>query len=104
MREYDIHIVFVEWDGGGKHRPVLIIEVSQKAVICFGITTQYKNKSPHIKAKLIPLNDWQAAGLHKMSYVDVDTKIELALSFIDKKPVGTISDDDLYRLIEYLEK
>jgi hypothetical protein len=103
MNVFDIFITYVEWKGGGKTRPILVIECQEIVVAVFNITTQYENKKPAVRAKYFKINDWEQSGLDKPSYVDTNTIRDLPVWVLNNKtPVGKLSDNDKRRLIEFL--
>jgi len=103
MGLFDIYIAYVSWDSGGKRRPVLILEESTDSVTAFNITTQYEAKSESIRAKYFTINDWQKAGLDRLSYVDTNHSITLPLTAVDNQ-VGRLSAADELRLIEFINQ
>jgi hypothetical protein len=105
MNFFDIYIAYVSWEGGGKRRPVLILEESGGSVIVFGITTRYEGKSEAVRAKYFTINDWQQAGIDRQSYVDTNNTVTLSITAIDgKNPIGRLSPADEARLIEFLSQ
>ena len=42
MDLFDIFVAYVSWGDSGKNRPVLVIELKEKIVSVFNITTQYQ--------------------------------------------------------------
>ena len=105
MNIFDIYITYVSWGNSGKKRPVLILEQQKTFVSVFNITTQYENKSEAIRAKYFKINDWQQAGLVKQSYVDTNAVRELPTAIFDgKTEIGMLTENDIYRLIEFLSK
>ncbi len=104
MDIFDIFIAYVSWGGGGKSRPVLVLERLAGVVSVFKITTQYENKSPSIRAKYFKIDDWRQAGLSKQSYVDANTVLDVPISALDDKlPIGRLADSDIQSLIEFLK-
>lgn len=105
MEPYDICTSYISWGNGGKSRPVLVYALNDELVRIYPITTQYENKSEAIKAKYFEINDWDKAGLDKQSYVDTGTRLKQSLSMFDNiAPIGTLSEADKKRLIEFLSK
>ena len=103
MDIFDIYIAYASWSGGGKKRPVLILEQGSKSVTAFSITTQYQNKSEIIRGKFYEIGEWRQAGLDKPSYVDTNNTVTLPLSSVDViNPVGRLTDIDVINLIEFL--
>ena len=100
---FDIFIAYVTWGGGGKKRPVLILEQIVGGVTVFNITTQYEGKSEIIRSKYFKINDWQQAGLNQQSYIDTNSTVTLPLSSIDvTHPVGTLTESDARKFIEFI--
>jgi len=105
MSPFDIFIAYISWDGGGKHRPVLVLALGDSQTLALPITSQYENKSDAIKAKYFKIVDWQESGLDKQSYIDTGTLLSFPASVVRKKtPVGRLSVQDKQRLIVFLTK
>ena len=103
MNIFDIFIAYVSWGDGGKKRPVLILGQRTNSITVFNITTRYKEKSEDIRKKYFKINDWQQAGLDRESYIDTNDTITLPLSSVDlANPVGTLTESDVQRLVEFL--
>jgi len=104
MKQFDIFVSYISWGADGKKRPVLVYALNNEFVRVYPITTQYENKSQAIKAKYFKINDWAQAGLVSQSYVDTGTRFNQALSiFENDTPVGSLSNADKQRLIEFLK-
>jgi len=104
MRPYELWIAHMAWDGGGKRRPALILSSNGRIIKAYAITSQYENKSEYIKEGYFAINDWQKANLQKPSYVDTNTVHKLSVDAIDEAFVGRLSQDDIERFSEFLEK
>ncbi|MCL2873839.1 MAG: type II toxin-antitoxin system PemK/MazF family toxin [Defluviitaleaceae bacterium] len=104
MNLYDIHIAYVSWGDDGKRRPILVLSSDQKEVAVFQITSQYDNKSAAIKSQLIPIDEWAQAGLAKQSYIDIGRIVELPITAIQPMRVGSLSKDDLRKLIDAMNQ
>jgi len=105
MNIFDIYIAFVSWGGGGKSRPVLILEESAVDATVFCITTQYDTKSEAVRAKYYAINDWEQAKLDRLSYIDTNNTITLPLTAIDSnKQIGRLTASDVLRLIEFISQ
>ena len=105
MKSYDIFIVYISWRSGGKKRPVLVYALSNGLVKIYPITTQYENKSDDVKARFFKINDWEQSGLDKQSYIDTGTRFKRPLSFFEHiEPVGSLTDNDIDRLIQFSMK
>ncbi|MCL2077029.1 MAG: hypothetical protein FWH08_01320 [Oscillospiraceae bacterium] len=105
MNIFDVFIAYVSWDGGGKMRPVLIIEHQETVVLVFNITTQFESKSETVRSKYFKITDWQQAGLDKPSYVDTTTIRDLPPKVLEgKSETGKLTKFDAQRLIEFLAK
>jgi len=103
MSPYGIYIIYMEWDTGGKIRPVLAFIVDDMTVDVYQITTQYERKSEDIRKLYFKINDWAEAGLAKVSYIDTGTLITLPIdAFTGKTPIGVLTDADKQRLLEFL--
>ena len=105
MKPFDIFIAYVSWEGGGKHRPMLIIEQQETIVFAFSITTQYESKSETVRAKYFVINDWQKAGLDQASYVDTNIIRDIPATVFDgKTEIGRLTVADEQRLIEFINQ
>jgi len=105
MKPFDIFIFRISWGDGDKKRPVLVYTLDDKIAKIYPITTQYENKSETIKTKYFKINDWLQAGLNKQSYVDTGTRVKQPLSmFNNVAPIGTLTESDKHRLIEFIKK
>ena len=103
MNIFDVFIAYVSWDGGGKLRPVLIIEQQESVLSVFNITSQYGNKSESIRSKYIKIDDWQQAGLDMPSYIDTNVVRELSKAAWDgKTAIGKLTETDIQRLLKFL--
>ncbi|MDR2947083.1 MAG: MazF family toxin-antitoxin system [Candidatus Adiutrix sp.] len=99
----DIFITYVSWGSGGKSRPVLVLGRREAVVFIFCITTQYKAKSPSVRARYFKIADWRQAGLAKQSYVDTNTVLDLPIAALDSKsPIGKLTESDIHKLLEFL--
>ncbi|GHV15777.1 MazF family toxin-antitoxin system [Clostridia bacterium] len=105
MDDFDLFISYVEWDDGGKRRPILVYVIDGDIVSVFNITSQFETKSDAIKAHYYKINDWMQAGLEKQSYVDTGKLIDLKKSTFDSKtPIGTLTYADKIALLAFLNK
>jgi len=105
MNIFDIFIAYVSWDNSGKYRPVLVIDQQDAVMSVFNITSRYNGKSEAIRGKYFKINDWQQAGLDRESYVDTNTLRDLPKAAWDgKKAIGTLTEADVQRLLEFLAK
>lgn len=105
MNVFDICIAYVSWGSGGKKRPVLILAQTASSVTVFKITTKYNNKSDVIRGKYFKINDWKQAGLDRQSYADTNNTITLPRSSVDvDNLVGTLTESDVQRLIDFLSQ
>jgi hypothetical protein len=93
----------MSWGGGGKRRPVLILEENPDRVAAFKITTRFEDKGETIRAKYFLINDWKQAGLDRQSYIDTNGTITLPLTAIDN-PIGRLTPADEMRLIEFMNQ
>ena len=103
MEPFNIFTSYISWDSGGKVRPVLVYALDDDSVKIYPITTQYENKSESVKLRYFKINDWSQAGLDKQSYIDTGTRMKQSLSvFANLKRVGTLTESDKTRLLEFL--
>jgi hypothetical protein len=103
MNPYDLHIAFIKWGSDGKSRPVVILSLSSEIVTVLSITSQYENKGDAIRAKYLPIMDWQYAGLRKQSYIDIASRNALPIMLLHSPKIGRLSQRDILLLIEALE-
>lgn len=103
MNAYDLYIAYVDWGHSGKSRPVVVLARDTQLVSAFSITTQYENKSDHIKAQYMPIKKWKEAGLNKPSYIDVGRIIKLPTSVFMGIAIGRLTDVDIVGLLEAME-
>ena len=106
MNPFDITVVYVAFNytKGGKVRPVLVIQDAEDVFIGFAITSQYENKSAHIKNNYYEIKEWQKAGLIKPSWIDVKSKAifekkDLKITHI----IGQLTDADIVGLMNFFE-
>jgi mRNA-degrading endonuclease toxin of MazEF toxin-antitoxin module len=105
MKPVDIFIACVSWQGGSKHRPVLVLSQDAENIEVFRITTQYESKSRAIRAKYFKINDRQQAGLDKQSYVDTGNIRKLPIDTANgTTPIGRLSMKDKQGLLAFLTK
>ena len=103
MTPFDIFIIYLTWENGGKSRPVLAFTADGNSVDIYQITTRYENKSEEIRVLYFKIIDWTQAGLDKQSYVDTGTLISLPLNaFKGKTPIGKLTENDKRRFLEFL--
>ena len=101
MNPFDICIAYISWDGGGKRRPVLLLEKADGYAEIFRITSQYEGKSETMQAQYFRIDDWRQAGLNKQSYVDTTASIEVPITLI-VAAIGKLTENDKQRLLKYL--
>lgn len=70
MKTNDVAIAYVSWPGGGKRRPVYIIDADNGIITFFKVTSKYAEKSDAIKRWYYPIQNWRECGLRKPSYID----------------------------------
>jgi hypothetical protein len=100
----DIFIAYVQWNGGGKVRPILVVKTEKDSVYAYRITTRYENKSPAVQSNYYEIAEWQSAGLDKPSYIDTSDIIRVSARSVSKKPpIGELSLLDSLGLIRFLE-
>lgn len=102
MRTNDIFTAYLAWNGGGKRRPVYVIDDNEKEVIFYKITTKYKKKSSSIQQMYFPIQDWKMCGLFRPSYIDTITVNIIDKSKVHLEYVGHLSSRDVIRLSEFL--
>ncbi len=103
MEPFDIFIAYLSWGSEGKRRPVLAFITADKVIDVYKITTKYDGKSTAIQSQRFKIDDWKQSGLKQPSYIDVETLITLpAEAFKDKPPIGTLSENDKQRFLEFL--
>lgn len=95
-------VTFVEGTGG-KSRPVLVQASDEKIISGLGLTSQYANKSEHIKKQYYEIKDWQAAGLKKPTWVDIFRIVRLPKSRVKVSSIGKLTDRDIEGLTIFVE-
>jgi len=105
VRPMEIYIANVPFDSniGSKRRPALVVDIYERYVMVFKITSKYESKSSSIKKTYYPIKNWKEAGLIMKSYVDIhkNYKITREATF-SRPPIGKleVNDvDDLYVFI-----
>lgn len=95
-------VTFVEGTGG-KSRPVLVQAANEKIISGLGLTSQYANKSEHIKKQYYEIKDWQAAGLKKPTWVDIVRIVTLSKDRVKISAIGKLTDRDIEGLASFVE-
>jgi len=103
MKPFEVYIAYVSWGDDGKHRPILVLSEQEDEVSAFRITTQYQSKSAVVQSKYLMINDWQQAGLDRLSYIDTSKIIDLPIKSVSAFPTGKLSAEDKQRLLEFLQ-
>ena len=102
MELFTLYISYVSWGNDGKHRPVLVFALKDETVYVYPITSKYESKSEAIQARYFKINDWEYAGLDRLSYVDTKKHIPIPISALKiKTPIGKLSAEDKKRLMEF---
>ncbi|EHO49904.1 toxin-antitoxin system, toxin component, MazF family [Lentilactobacillus kisonensis F0435] len=106
MDTNDVLVAFIAYKEktGGKTRPVLLISKRGRQLSVFRITSKYQSKSPRIQKAYCHIVDWQQANLRKPSWIDVGQTITINSEKIKVVKIGTLSDADVFRLSEFIEK
>lgn len=104
MKINDLYTAYVSWAGGGKRRPVLVLNVDKKNVLVFKVTTKYKDKPVNIKKHYYAIQDMTSTGLYKQSYIDTITKVSLSLNRVSFKRIGELSTVDIDGLERFINK
>ncbi|KRM72054.1 hypothetical protein [Lacticaseibacillus brantae] len=97
MEPLEIYIADVPYDdnAGEKWRPALILTVGALETGILKITSQYADKSEEIQALYYPIQDWQAAGLKKASYIDTHKMYQIPTNVLqNKQPIGHLQTLD----------
>ena len=103
MNLFDIFITNISWGSGSKSRPVLVIQINNRTISVFSITSQYENKSEAVQSLYFKINDCLQAGLDRQSYIDTGTLLELPFSVFNKKlPIGKLTAEDMQRFLDFL--
>jgi len=101
----DLLTVYISFTAiaGGKRRPILVLRNVDEQLLFFGLTSQYEKKSDKIKLQYYPIVDWQASGLDRASYVDIQSQQVVAWSKLTNiRYVGQLSDRDLHQLRDFI--
>ncbi|MDR1204051.1 MAG: hypothetical protein LBL26_01015 [Peptococcaceae bacterium] len=102
MDPFDICVAYVSWESGGKRRPVLLLAKEDDYAAAFRITSRFDSKSEAVKAQYLEILDWQETGLTKLSYIDTITSVKVPIAHISLPPIGKLTKNDKFRLIEFL--
>ena len=103
MIPFEIYIVYVTWEKGGKNRPVLVLGVEADKALILNITTKYDNKSEVIRSQYFKINEYKQAGLDRQSYVDVMSGAMIPVALLaNKTPIGKLTEADKQRLRKFL--
>jgi hypothetical protein len=85
----------------GKKRPVLVVVVERDAqsIMFYPI---YSRRNRTYRAKAVPINDWQTAGLDHLSFVDTADLISIAVADLgpDVTIAGKLSPSDYLRVAQ----
>lgn len=87
----------------GKARPVLIFKRPGEYAIGLKITTAYENKPDYLKKVYYEIQDWQAAGLRKKSWVDTAFRIDLRQMEVTQV-IGALKPRDVRGLKAFYQK
>uniref|UniRef100_UPI00403F7188 hypothetical protein n=1 Tax=Lentilactobacillus hilgardii TaxID=1588 RepID=UPI00403F7188 len=101
---YNIFLVDIPYDDENtvKYRPGLLILPEKNISRIFKITSR-KIKSARIQAIYYPINDWRAAGLSKVSFVDTHTTYSVPTrTLMARKLLGHLSDADAIGLANFI--
>ena len=107
MEKDDIITLYLAYSdtASGKIRPVLILDINEKNIIVFKITTKYKNKSNSIKKNYYKIIDWKESGLDRQSYIDTNQTATVAKNvLLHAKKIGNLSAKDIFELSLFLKK
>lgn len=103
MKINDVYTAYISWPGGGKRRPVLILDVNQHQALVFKITTKYYSKSVVIQHKYYQIQDLKSAGLKKESYIDTISKLWLQKRNVEFHYIGKLSTKDIFGLADFIK-
>jgi len=105
LKPNDVIVAFVTFvEGtGGKSRPVLVRSADEISISGLGLTSQYANKSQHIKKQYYEIKDWQAAGLKKPTWVDIVRVVNLPKNRIKVSAIGKLTERDIAGLASFVE-
>lgn len=105
-RQFDVVITYIEFtDGnGGKKRPAVVTSVNGEELTLRKITSQYHNKSEHIKKKYYEIKDWAYSKLKKPSWVDVNPPMIFDTNSFKIEVIGEFSARDIIGLQNFLEE
>lgn len=107
MESMEIYIANVPFDENNhtKIRPALVVEVKNKYVTLFKITSQYTNKYSKIKKLYYPIQEWQEAGLKKVSYVDTHRTYDVTKQAVfRRRPIGKLTTNDVMGLYNFIRQ
>lgn len=93
--------VYFTQQSGGKTRPVLVVAANDDQFLAYKITTKFQSKSKLVQNRYFKIMDWQAAGLDKLSYVDLYSgTMWLPIAKMQHK-LGHLSPSDILRLQQF---
>nr|WP_276580320.1 type II toxin-antitoxin system PemK/MazF family toxin [Lacticaseibacillus parakribbianus] len=101
-----LYLADVPFDDAGttKYRPALIIVPGRDTSRIFKVTSRFNSKSATIQAVYFPLQDWQAAGLKRPSWVDCHRLYNIATAqLVRRRLIGQLSDADTARLFRFVK-
>ena len=102
MSPFELYIAYVAWGGGGKRRPVLVLERNADEISVYPITSQFLSKSESVRAKYLLINDWKQSGLEMPSYIDTNKILDIEASEIDSEAIGKLSNADIERFLNFI--
>ena len=105
MQPLEIYIAPVPFDdqSGTKIRPALLLARGSEVIKVYKITSQYASKSKNIQSFYYPIQDWESAGISKVSYVDIHQNYGIPIkNFVGQRPIGKLSSTDVVGLSRFI--
>jgi hypothetical protein len=99
-----VKIIAYDAPSGEKNRPAYIITTNGIVFRCYPITTKYHSKSEKIKSASFEILDWQYAGLHSPSWINVSEWYEMPVEKVTTKYIGVLSTEDKLRFAEFVSR
>lgn len=96
--------VYFTQQSSGKTRPLLVVATNSDKYLVYKITSKYENKPEAIKDRYFPIEDWEAAGLNKPSYVDTYSGTMWLPTARMNKKIGHLTDNDILRFQQFLNQ
>ncbi|MGT2807574.1 hypothetical protein DIX60_06215 [Streptococcus iniae] len=106
LEVYSVLVTRINYtDGtGSKVRPAIVVKFNNEVIRTYRLTTQYESKSDYIKSQYLEVIDWAKANLKRRSWIDTIKYYDLDKDSFNINIIGKLSDRDIDRLKEFLQK